>query len=80
MAEAKISVLVTSGERVLFDGTATNLTFPGQQGTFEVLPMHRPLVTRLRAGKVTIDERSIAIRHGVVRVADDAVTAVVEIG
>ena len=79
MADAKITVLVTTGEGVLFDGTATALTFPGEQGTFEVLPLHRPLITRLRAGELTIDERAFAIRHGVVRVADDRVTAVVEL-
>lgn len=79
MANAKLSVLVTSAERVLFDGTAESASFPGEQGTFEVLPLHRPLVSRLLAGMVTIDGRSFAIRRGVARVADDAVTAVVEL-
>ena len=74
-----LHVVVTSPERVLFDGTARRIVFPGEQGTFEVLPLHRPLLSRLVGGVVELDERSFRIRRGVVRVADDVVTAVVEL-
>ena len=74
-----LHVVVTSPERVLFDGTARRIVFPGEQGTFEVLPLHRPLISRLVGGMVEIDERSFRIRRGIARVADDAVTAVVEL-
>ena len=79
MASSLLEVLVTSPERVLFTGTAQSVIFPGEQGTFEVLPLHRPLVSRLLAGMVVIDGQSFGIRRGVVRVADDTVTAVVEL-
>lgn len=79
MAEPLLHVLVTSPERVLFDGTAQSLTAPGEQGTFEVLPLHRPLISRLLSGVLTVDARAFPIRRGVVRVADDIVTAVVEL-
>ena len=75
-----LHVIVISPERVVFDGQAQSASFPGEQGTFEVLPLHRPLVGRLGAGLVTVDGRSLSIRRGVVRVADDEVTAVVELG
>lgn len=74
-----LHVVVTSPERVLFDGSARHVIFPGEQGTFEVLTLHRPLVSLLSAGKVSIDDKTIPIRRGVVRVADDAVTAIVEL-
>ena len=79
MATPLLNVMVTSAERVLFTGTARSIIFPGEQGTFELLPLHRPLVSRLLAGTVTIDGRTFEIRRGVARVADDVVTAVVEI-
>jgi F0F1-type ATP synthase epsilon subunit len=79
MAARAIQVLVTSAERAVFDGTARDLIFPGEQGTFEVLPLHRPLVSRLRPGVILIDGRAVPIRRGVVRIADDEVTAVVEL-
>ena len=78
MATPRLHVTVTDADRVLFRGEATSLTFPGEQGTFEVLPLHRPLISRLVRGVVTIDERPLPIDRGVVRVADDVITAVVE--
>ena len=77
-ADAKLDVLITSAEQVLFEGTARSLIVPGELGTFEVLPLHRPLVSRLLAGVILVDDRPLPIRRGVVRVADDVVTMVVE--
>ena len=79
MATTGLEVVVTSPERVVFAGSARSVSLPGEQGTFEVLPLHRPLVSRLLAGTVMIDGRAFGIRRGVVRVADDTVTAVVEL-
>ena len=79
MATALLTVLITSADRVLFQGTAKSVVFPGEQGTFEVLPVHRPLVSRLVTGAMEINGQELAIRRGVMRVADDVVTAVVEL-
>jgi F-type H+-transporting ATPase subunit epsilon len=79
MAESKLTVVVTSPERVLFEGLAQSVSCPGEQGVFEVLALHRPFISRLVAGTLTIDGRGLPIRRGVVRVADDVVTAIVEI-
>jgi F-type H+-transporting ATPase subunit epsilon len=74
----QLRVTVASPGRLLFDGPAQRVVFPGEKGTFEVLPLHRPLVSRLVAGLMEIDQRAFRIRRGVVRVADDTVTAIVE--
>ena len=79
MAARAIHIVITSAERVVFDGTAQSVVFPGEQGTFEVLPLHRPLVSRLQPGAIVVDGRAVPIRRGVVRVADDDITAVVEL-
>ena len=73
-----LHVFVTSPEQLLFDGPAQRAVFPGEQGVFEVLTLHRPLVSRLSGGVMEIDDRAFQIRRGVVRVADDVVTAIVE--
>jgi len=78
LVEPKLSVLVTSPERMLYEGTAKGLIVPGERGTFEILPLHRPLVSRLLSGVMVIDDRSFSIRRGAIRVADDTVVAVVE--
>jgi F-type H+-transporting ATPase subunit epsilon len=74
-----LTVVVTSPERVLFDGSARRIVFPGEKGTFEVLPLHRPLVSRLVGGVIEVDDKPFRVRRGIVRVADDVVTAVVEL-
>lgn len=74
-----LRVIVTSPERVVFDGTAGRVVFPGEQGVFEVLPLHRPMLTRLVGGMVVVDDKPLRIRRGVVHVAYDEVTAVVEL-
>lgn len=74
-----LTVVVTSPERVLFDGSARRVVFPGEQGAFEVLPLHRPLVSRLIGGVIEVDDQPFRVRRGIVRIADDVVTAVVEL-
>ena len=79
MAQPKLTVTITSPERLIYSGSASSVTFPGERGTFEVLPLHRPLVSRLIAGVVMVDGRTLPIRRGAVRVMADLVTAVVEV-
>ena len=74
-----LTVVVTSPERVLFDASARRVVFPGEKGIFEVLPLHRPLVSRLVGGVIEVDEQPFRVRRGIVRIADDVVTAVVEL-
>jgi len=76
----KFHAKIVSAERVWFDGMAHSVTFPGEQGTFEVLPFHRPLISRLTAGEVIVDGRTLSIQRGVVRVWHDDITAIVEAG
>ena len=79
MAEdTTFDLLIATLDRVIYEGKARSLILPGEQGTFEVLPLHRPLMSRLLIGLIVIDGRSFPIRRGVLRIADDVVTAVVE--
>lgn len=73
-----LQVRIVSPEGVLFNGQAASLVCPGESGTFEVLPLHRPLLSRLRKGAVEVDGKRVAIKRGIMSVADDIVTVVVE--
>ena len=74
-----LHVLVTSPERLVCDCQARSVTLPGEKGTFEELPLHRPLISRLVEGVVEVDGKRLRIRRGVVRIADNEVIAVVEV-
>lgn len=73
-----LQVRIVSPEGVLFNGRAVSVVCPGESGTFEVLPLHRPLLTRLLKGAVEVDGKRLAITRGIMSVADDLVTIVVE--
>lgn len=80
MAEEKagLSVLIATPERVLYEGPASSLVFPGEQGVFEVLPYHKPILSRLLGGKLVIDGKTLSIRRGVMKASLNKVTVIVE--
>ncbi len=75
---ATIEVTILSPEEILFRGQAHRVILPGEQGVFEVAPFHRGLVSRLLPGMIVIDDQYVPIRRGVMKVAHDVLTAIVE--
>jgi F-type H+-transporting ATPase subunit epsilon len=73
-----VDVVIVTASEVLFKGQAEHVSLPGEAGVFEVWPYHRPLVSRLLPGLILIDEQPMAIRHGVVNVGRNTLTAIVE--
>ena len=73
-----LNVTIISPGRVIFEGQADSVILPGEAGVFEVLPFHRPLLSRLIGGEVVVDGSSLPIRRGIAKVESDAVTAIVE--
>jgi F0F1-type ATP synthase epsilon subunit len=60
-------------------GKASSIVFPGEHGTFEVLPYHKPLVTRLVGGNIVVDDEKVfAIRCGIAGISRNTATVVVE--
>ncbi len=74
-----LDVVILTPQEVLFQGQAERVILPGESGTFEVGPFHRPLVSRLLPGLLIVDEQSVLIRRGVVKVEKNRVTSIVEV-
>ncbi|MBD3800825.1 MAG: F0F1 ATP synthase subunit epsilon [Campylobacterales bacterium] len=77
----KLEVITPNG--LIFDNEAVEVTLPGEEGEFGVLPRHASLTTLLKAGVidiVTADKRteSIVVNWGVVQVTEDKVTVLVD--
>lgn len=49
-------LIVASVGETRFDGAAVSVTLPGIAGEMTILPHHEPLVTPLRAGRITVRE------------------------
>ena len=74
-----LSVTLLSSSRVLFEGNASKVILPGEKGIFEIGFFHKPFISRLFAGSAWIDNKEFLIRHGVAKVKNNRVIAMVEI-
>lgn len=73
-----LEVLILTPQQCLFRGPARQVILPGEQGIFEVGPFHRPLLSRLLPGVISVDHMAFPIRRGVVKVEKDTVISLVE--
>ena len=73
-----LDVTILSPQDLLFQGQTNHVILPGEQGVFEICPFHRPLVSRLLAGLIVLDDQIVPIQRGVVKVEHDRVLAIVE--
>ena len=73
-----LDVLILGPQEVFFEGRAQSAIFPGEMGVFEVLPFHKPLLSRLIGGIIVVGELTLPISRGVVQVKSNKVTAIVE--
>ena len=63
-------------QRKLFDGTATQVVLPGEEGEVAVLDFHAPMLCALTEGDIQIDEAYFPVRSGIARVERNVVTIV----
>ncbi|HAJ57347.1 MAG TPA: hypothetical protein DCL35_06220 [Candidatus Omnitrophica bacterium] len=73
-----LDVLILGPQEVFFEGRARGAIFPGEMGVFEVLPFHKPLLSRLISGVIIADDFRLEIIRGVVQVKSNKVIAIVE--
>ena len=70
---------VVTLNNTLFEGSAWSVFAPGATGEFEILDLHKPIVSVLKSGRIIIDwKKEIPIKRGAVRVAGSELVAVVE--
>ncbi|OGX26416.1 MAG: hypothetical protein A3J51_00265 [Omnitrophica WOR_2 bacterium RIFCSPHIGHO2_02_FULL_45_21] len=74
-----LDVIVITPTGILFEGRAQSVIFPGEQGVFETLSYHKPLVSRLISGNLIIDnQRIFSIRRGIASINSNKATVIVE--
>ncbi|MFA6216167.1 MAG: hypothetical protein WDL87_00735 [Candidatus Omnitrophota bacterium] len=71
-------VILVTLDKIVFEGKASSVVLPGEQGVFEVLDYHKPLVSRLVKGNVIVDQNVFAIRRGMVGVQSNKTTIIME--
>ncbi len=73
-----LDVTMLSPQGPLFEGHARSVIVPGEEGTFEVLPFHKRILSRLVSGAVYIDESRFPVKRGIIKVNQNNVTIIVE--
>ncbi|HAH21295.1 MAG TPA: hypothetical protein DCL49_10385 [Candidatus Omnitrophica bacterium] len=74
-----LEVILLSPQKVLFEGKARSLILPGEQGVFEALSYHKPLLSRLISGRVIIDnEKEFSITRGIAGINLNKATVIIE--
>ena len=77
-----MKLTIVSPERILFQGDAESVTVPGTKGEFEVLNQHAPIISSLKAGKLSYqssEKQTINILVGFIEVANNEVSVCVEV-
>lgn len=74
---------IISPDKSLYQGDVTLVQFPGQEGSFEILPSHAPMIAALQAGTIRFIEtdnssKTFDIKGGVVEVLKDKVLVLVD--
>ncbi len=73
---------IVSPEKRVFKGEVERVTLPGVIGSFTILPRHAPIVSSLKAGKLSYlsegKEHEMEIRGGFVEMNNDEVSVCIE--
>ena len=78
-----IHVDIVSAEKEIWSGPATMVFAPGEMGELGIAPRHTPLLTRLKAGEVRVqdqhgDEESYFISGGILEIQPHVVTVLTD--
>jgi F-type H+-transporting ATPase subunit epsilon len=74
---------VVSAEESIYSGQASFVALPGETGELGILPGHTPLISRIRAGAVRIqnegqEEQLVFVAGGILEVQPRAVTVLAD--
>jgi F-type H+-transporting ATPase subunit epsilon len=76
-----MKLVIAKVDKVYYDGEAASVTLPGSEGELTVLQHHEPLITTLKAGRITVrindgEEHTFEIEKGLLEVRSDGATVI----
>lgn len=77
-----MNLKIITPERLIFEGEADLVQLPGNDGLFEILKNHAPMIAALKKGKVKIGNNNeynhIEINGGIVEVLNNEILVLAE--
>ena len=73
-------ITILNAKQVLFEGDAESAFFPGDQGEFEVLPYHAPIVSLLKEGEIVVEwKTAVPITRGMMKFMNEDCVVLAEV-
>jgi F-type H+-transporting ATPase subunit epsilon len=73
-----LKVSIFDQERKLYEDRAAQVTLPGVEGELAVLDFHAPIISLLKAGRISVDGKYLLIRQGVAMMDRNELVILVE--
>ncbi len=77
-----MQLTIITPDQEVFEGEVESATFPGSDGSFQVLRNHAPLVSSLGKGEIeyrgSTNTGSVTVEGGVVEVLNNTITVLAE--
>jgi F0F1-type ATP synthase epsilon subunit len=71
-------VSIFDQEQKLYEARASQVTLPGVEGELAVLDFHAPVISLLKAGRISVDGKYLLIRQGVAMMDRNELVVLVE--
>ena len=80
-----LSIRVIGPDRVIFEGKAASIQYPGGDGLYGILPSHAPMITTVEPGLLRIKDESgnmeiLALARGFVSISSNKIEFAVDAG
>ena len=73
----KLGLRIVTPDKLIYEGTATNISAIGPDGIFSVLPRHAPMIATLARGEIKIEDGDktfyVMVDSGVLEVSEEKV-------
>jgi F0F1-type ATP synthase epsilon subunit len=73
-----MDVTVLSPQQIILQSGVKSVIVPGEEGVFEILPLHKRTLSRLISGKILIDQEAYPIKRGIVKIDQNKVVIIIE--
>ena len=73
-----LNVIIMNTVKIVFQGQAESVIFPGDTGVFEVMLYHKRMMSRLLKGDINVDGEQFPIERGIVKIEKNEIMAIIE--
>lgn len=77
-------LVILNNQEIIYEGMAATAILPGEEEELSILPFHRPIISRLKKGTISIEKEKsekaegIPIKGGVARMGKNELVILVE--